>query len=205
MLERMRAVKKHDRGTGVGLPERASGWTGWASRAAFVALATLAGASTGCASVSSSGVATGPFAGPPRSGPVAIFMGNRPPPGTREVGLVEARGSGDNDGVDALFPELVQRVQELGGNAVLIEWIGPRFDVTPYYPAYTMMPCGRGPCMGATMTSQPMEVMTVVMRGRALLLPTDTPAPETSAPTPASPAPPASPSPTSPEAAGAEP
>jgi hypothetical protein len=55
------------------------------------------------------------------------------------------------------------------------------------------------------MTSQPMEVMTVVMRGRALLLPTDTPAPETSAPTPASPAPPASPSPTSPEAAGAEP
>lgn len=138
---------------------------------ALCACLALLAAAPGCAQVSSSGVATGAFRGPPRSGPVAIFMGNRPPPGTKEIGLVEARGTGDNDGVDAIFPELVQRVQELGGDAVLIEWIGPRFDVTPYYPAYTMMPCGRGPCMGATMSSQSMEVMTVVMRGRALLLP----------------------------------
>lgn len=126
---------------------------------------------SGCAGVRSSGVATGPGGGPPRSGPVAVFMAQPLPAGAREVGLVEARGYGDHDGVDEIFPELVVRAQELGANAIVIDWIGPRFDFTPNYGGYAQMyPCGRTTCMSGTM-SQPTEIMTVVMRGRAFVIP----------------------------------
>lgn len=126
---------------------------------------------SGCAGVRSSAVATGPKGGPPRSGPVAIYMAQPLPAGAREVGLVEARGYGDHDGVDEIFPELVVRAQELGANALVIDWIGPRFDFTPNYGGYAQMyPCGRTTCMSGTM-SQPTEIMTVVMRGRAFVVP----------------------------------
>jgi hypothetical protein len=143
--------------------------------AAIAAIATMT-FGTACGGVASSAVATGPFAGPPRTGPVAVYMAQPLPAGAREIGLVEARGGGDHDGVDVLFPELVRRAQQLGANAVVIEWLGPRFDVTPYYTGYTtqMVPCGRGPCLGMS-TSQPTEIMTVVLRGRAYFVPEGTP------------------------------
>jgi len=127
--------------------------------------------SAGCAGVRSSAVATGAAGTQPRSGPVAVYMAQPLPAGAREVGYVEARGYGDHDGVDELFPELVVRAQELGANAVVVDWIGPRFDLTPNYGGYAQLyPCGRTTCMSDTM-SQPTEIMTVVMRGRAFVLP----------------------------------
>ena len=121
----------------------------------------------------SSGVATGPSPGPPRTGPVAVYMARPLPPGSREVGLVEARGAGDHQGVDVIFPDLARRAQELGANAVQIEWVGARFDSQQSYTSFTQMyPCGRTTCVGmSTMTPQANEIMTVILRGRAYLVP----------------------------------
>jgi hypothetical protein len=105
----------------------------------------------------------------PRHGPVAIFASYDPHVG-RELGVVSARGGGRDD-VNELFPELVRRVQELGGNALVVDAMGARFDLVSPWPEAGYPPYGFGCGFGCTRWAAPqppVEVMTVELRGRAL-------------------------------------
>jgi hypothetical protein len=157
-------------GAGRGLPV-AGVVLGWSpvNRAAFPLL--LATALTGCRGVVSYGVATGPVA-QPRAGSVAIFATRAPEVG-RELGIVEARGGLGEASVDVLFPELVRRVQELGGNALVLDQTDARFELVTTWSSYQqLIPCGsRGFCLSWVAMPTTHEAMTVVLRGRAWALP----------------------------------
>ncbi|MCU0684620.1 MAG: hypothetical protein MUF34_20640 [Polyangiaceae bacterium] len=138
------------------------------SLAALAALVTVASAAlTGCGDLSSYSVPHAAGARAPREGPVAVFASYDPHVG-RELGAVVVRGGHDDD-VRELFPELVRRVQELGGNALVIDNMRARFElVSPwanagYWPAACGPACSRGVASPA-----PLEIMTIELRGRAL-------------------------------------
>ncbi|HEU4409008.1 MAG TPA: hypothetical protein VFS43_27355 [Polyangiaceae bacterium] len=135
---------------------------------AAVALNALAG----CSDLSSYSVPHDAARRSPRQGPVAVFASYDPRVG-RELGAVVARGGSDDD-VRELFPELVRKVQELGGNALVIDSMGARFDlVSPWATtAYAPYGCGLS-CTRWGAPQPPLEVMTVELRGRALLVSPD--------------------------------
>ena len=140
-----------------------------AFRITSLAAAAL-GALAGCSDVTSY-AAPRAASGAPRQGPVAVFASYDPHVG-RELGAVAVRGGGSDD-VGELFPELVRRVQELGGNALVVDAMGARFELVSQwsmgaYPSYGYG-CGFG-CARWAAPQPPLEVMTVELRGRALLV-----------------------------------
>ncbi|RYE92656.1 MAG: hypothetical protein EOO75_06185 [Myxococcales bacterium] len=134
--------------------------------------ALLVSALGGCHSVSSYAVPTGPAAVAPSYGAVTILATGEPE-GGHELGIVEASGSHDGVGVDQLYPELIRRVQQLGGNALVLDQMGARFELVTTHTSYQqMMPCGfRGLCSTWQTVPTTTEEMRVVLRGRAWRLP----------------------------------
>lgn len=126
----------------------------------------------GCSGVTSSAV---PIQDGPRAafaGAVAVYATGEPGVG-QELGVVEARGVRSDASIEALFPELVRRVQELGGNALVLDQTAARFELVTSWSNYQqMMPCGsRGLCSSWQAVPTTHEEMVVVLRGRAWLLP----------------------------------
>ncbi len=131
---------------------------------------------TGCSSVQSSAVHTGPLRLPPRAGPVAIFTARSPAAGgwpsaldsAVELGVVEVHASGVEGAIDELMPEFVEKVAQLGGDAAVIDALRARFDIVsrPFAESYTY-PCGVYVCTGTQMYSTNDEIMIVTLRGRA--------------------------------------
>jgi hypothetical protein len=140
-------------------------------RGAVIPAALLTVLSAGCSEVSSYAVPTSQTRLPPRVGAVAIYA-TRPPPVGTELGIVEARGGGAEGGVDVLFPELVRRAQQLGANALVIDWMGAKIELVQTWGQHPMtFPCGRGYCTTWDTYPTTQQVMTVVLRGRALSVP----------------------------------
>ena len=121
----------------------------------------------------SSAVRTGPLMLPARSGPVGIYTAN-PPPGGRDLGLVEVHGAGDDGSIENLLPEFARRVAELGGNAAYIQDVRAHFQVMTYVWARSYgYGCYRGRwCTGTSMSPTAEEVMIVSMSGHAMTVPT---------------------------------
>lgn len=143
----------------------------------FTRLLLLCGlALAGCGGVTSYGVPTGKTPSPASTGAVAVFA-TRDPPAGHELGIVEARGVLNDSSVDVLFPELVRRVQELGGNALVLDQTDARFELITTWSSYQqMIPCGsRGFCTSWQSIPTTHEEMVVVLRGRAWLLPSEEP------------------------------
>jgi hypothetical protein len=118
----------------------------------------------GCGQTTSYAVPLTSDAVSPNLGPIAIWA-TREPVG-KELGIVEARGFGDDGTIDHLIPELSRRARALGADAVTVDFIGlsleriPRIiDVPPV--------CGPPGCtpQGPLLTDQ--EVVSVRVRGRA--------------------------------------
>lgn len=126
----------------------------------------------GCSSVSSYAVPTQGAGRPGAQGAVAIYATSEPTSG-RELGIVEARGVHEDGAVEVLFPELVRRAQQLGGNALVIDQAEARFEEVTSYSSYQQVtPCGaRGLCTNWQPMPVTSEQMVVVLRGRAWLLP----------------------------------
>lgn len=135
--------------------------------------AVALGALGGCSDLSSYAVPRAAARRAPREGPVAVFASYDPHVG-RELGAVVVRGGSDDD-VRELFPEMVRRVQELGGNALVIDKMGARFEFVSPWASVGYGPYGCGPsCTRLGGGPQPpLEVMTVELRGRALLVSPD--------------------------------
>jgi len=136
----------------------------------------LAALLAGCSGVSSSAVPLQGPAQPAYHGAMAVYATRVPTVG-RELGVVEARGVQGDTSIEALFPELVRRAQELGGNALVLDQAGARFELVTTWTNYQqMMPCGsRGLCMSWQPVPTTYEDMSVVLRGRAWLLPEGAP------------------------------
>ncbi len=131
---------------------------------------------SGCSSVGTSAVRTGPQVLAPRVGAVYLYTPGRVPEGT-QLGLVEVHASGSEATIDALTPIFVRKAASLGANAAVLEQVKSDFAFVsrPYIETYSF-PCGFRTCMGSRMFAQTDEMMTVTLRGRALLV--DTPAGE---------------------------
>jgi hypothetical protein len=107
----------------------------------------------------------------PNHGPVAIYASRPPPSGSRELGIVEAHASAEDGSVERLFPELVARTSELGGNALVIDWMGAKAETLPLVNTQQILvPCGPAQCSQIETMQAPVDVMTIVLRGRALLI-----------------------------------
>ncbi len=123
----------------------------------------------GCTSMGASAIRTGPLRLPPRSGPTALYTAASPPTGV-DLGVVEVHGSQSEGSIEELVPLFVQKVAELGGDAAVIDDVRARFDVVSSTQAEVYStPCGyRGVCTGTRLVPASNEVLTVVMRGRAV-------------------------------------
>lgn len=123
---------------------------------------------TGCSSVRASGVPTGAMRLPPRTGPVAVYAAGYPVGGV-DLGVVEARAAQGEANVETLLPVFVRKVAQLGGNAAVVERVEAQFDVTTHIhvESYTY-PCGYYTCVGTRSYPVTGEVVTLVMRGRAV-------------------------------------
>ena len=141
------------------------------------ALAVILLAHLGCTSVSSYGVSTSPDRVAPRVGPVLVFAAHEAPAGATELGVVEAKGPGEGATVDVLFPELVKRAQELGADAVIIDWMGMSVEeVQTVVHVNALQPCGGIiQCSRLEPVVQVQPVAHVRIRGRALKLPPEAP------------------------------
>jgi hypothetical protein len=134
--------------------------------------AVVLGALAGCSDLSSYSVPREAARRAPRQGPVAVFASYDPRVG-KELGAVVVRGGSDDD-VRELFPELVRKVQELGGNALVLDAMGARFELVSPWVSAAYGPYGCGLSCGRFGSPQPpLEVMTVELRGRALLVSPD--------------------------------
>ena len=136
-------------------------------------LALVALGGSGCSSVGSSAVRTGPLNLPGRSGPVGIYT-TTPPPGGRDLGFVEVHAVGDEGVVENLLPVFAQRVADLGGNAAFIERVQAHFRIVNYWQAgYYGSNCwhSRFHCYGTAAYPTSHEVMVISMSGRALTAP----------------------------------
>ncbi|MCS6899147.1 MAG: hypothetical protein RMJ98_01800 [Myxococcales bacterium] len=130
-----------------------------------------------CSNVTSYGVPTRTaLVSSPGGTAVAIFATREPTMG-HELGIVEARGTLSDISVEVLFPELVRRVQELGGNALVLDQTDARFEQVTMWSSYQeMIPCGsRGFCTAWQVVPTTHEEMFVVLRGRAWWLPPEVP------------------------------
>ncbi|HEU4535805.1 MAG TPA: hypothetical protein VFS00_16880 [Polyangiaceae bacterium] len=139
----------------------------------LAALAALAlGALAGCGDLASYAVPRAGGARSPARGPVAVFASYDPHVG-RELGTVTVRGGYDDD-VRELFPELVRRAQELGGNALVVDAMGASFELVSPWANAGYWPAGCGPaCTRGVAAQAPLEIMTIELRGRALLVSPD--------------------------------
>lgn len=135
---------------------------------AFCGACVVAVVLAGCSSVRASGVATGPLRLPPRVGPVAVYAAGYPVGGV-DLGVVEARAAQSEANVETLLPVFVRKVAQLGGNAAIVENVSARFDITTHIhvESYTY-PCGYYTCVGTRTYPMQSEVVTVMMRGRAV-------------------------------------
>ncbi len=133
-----------------------------------LAIVTLLSASTGCTSVRANAIPTGPIRMPPRTGPVAVYAAGYPVGGV-DLGFVEAHATQSEANVETLLPVFVRKVAQLGGNAAVIERVEARFDVSTHLhvESYTY-PCGFYTCTGTRTYPVSGEVVTVVMKGRAV-------------------------------------
>lgn len=123
----------------------------------------------GCSSVGGSAIRTGPVSLPSYEGPVAIYPLGAPPPGAVDLGVVEVHAFQQEATVDALLPQLVQRVAQIGGNVAVIDGVRARFEhvarnqIETFY--YT---CGLGAtCAGQRVYAANDELMVVSMFARA--------------------------------------
>jgi len=127
---------------------------------------------TACSSVGSSAIATGPVRRAPRTGAVAIYVIEAPPPGTQELGVVEVHGSQQEGEIETLFPVFARRVAQLGGNGAIIDGVVARFDLVTYMTSESYSyPCGHYTCWGTRTYPVTQEIMTVTMHGRAAHVP----------------------------------
>jgi hypothetical protein len=125
-------------------------------------------ATSGCSSVGSSAVRTGPYHLPPRSGAVGIFS-TVPPPGSQDLGVVEVHAYNNEGTVETLLPVFAQRVAQLGGNAALIQAVSARFEMVQRLQMESYAyPCGYYTCTGTRWLPVYNEVMVVAMTGHAM-------------------------------------
>lgn len=135
----------------------------------LVALLALVVATTACSQVSSYAVPTTGTPRAPRVGAVYVYASRPVPAGSTELGIVEARGYGPDMAIDKLFPELVRRAQELGGNAVVVDWMGMGSElVTTMASQPSQYPCGTMWCTRWETYPETREQVFVRVRGRAL-------------------------------------
>lgn len=138
------------------------------SRLVTMTLCALALFSAGCSSVRANAVATGPVRMPPRAGPVAVYAAGYPIGGT-DLGFVEAHAQQSEANVETLLPVFVRKVAQLGGNAAVIETVEARFDLATHLHVETYTyPCGFYTCTGTRSYPVTGEIVTLVMRGRAV-------------------------------------
>lgn len=133
--------------------------------AGTIALALL----SGCSSMGGSAIRTGPVKLPAYAGPVAVYPLSEPPAGGVDLGVVEVHASQQEATVDALLPQFVKRVAEIGGDAAVIEGVRARFAILPRTQVETFYyTCGLGAtCAGTRVYAANDEVMTVTMFGHA--------------------------------------
>ncbi|MBX3215949.1 MAG: hypothetical protein KF850_28170 [Labilithrix sp.] len=193
------------------------------TRALLSTVLAAALAATGCSSAGGSAIRTGPVQLPAYAGPVAIYAMGQPPPGAVDLGVVEVHASQQEGSIDALLPQFVRKVAQIGGNVAVIDGTRARFELAGRSHVETFYyTCGTGAtCAGTRVYSTNDEIMTVSMFGRAMTTqlpstsgpplippgpPPEDPAPELSPPSDAPPpesAPPPEPVPP-PESAGPE-
>jgi hypothetical protein len=131
----------------------------------------LALAGSGCSTVRSSAIATGPTRLPPRTGAVGIYVAGEPPH-AESLGIVEVHASGDEGNVETLLPEFARRVAGLGGNGAVVDHVIARFAIVERLVTETYTyPCGYFTCTGTRMFPAYEEVMTVTMTGKAVKVP----------------------------------
>lgn len=137
--------------------------------AASLAAALGAGAAvTGCGGQSYASPPTSAVA--PHRGPVAVFA-SRDPRAGRLLGTVSVKGDFNGD-VRELFPELVRKVQALGGNALVIDAMGSHYEEGGPGAGFSKNGGLRACPFGCRRSSSaaPMETATVELKGRALWL-----------------------------------
>ena len=142
------------------------------TRSRWAGIASVLAFASGCSSVGSSAVRTGPTMLGPYAGPVAVFAATLPARGT-ELGVVEVHGADIDATVETLVPLFVRRVAQLGGNAAVIDAVRARFEIVarPYTDTFTY-PCGWGAvCIGTRTYAAADELMIVTVQGRAFSIP----------------------------------
>ncbi len=99
-----------------------------------------------------------------------LYTPGRVPEGT-ELGFVEVHASGSEATLDLLTPLFVRKAASLGANAAVIEHVNAAFSIVtrPQVETYAY-PCGYWTCTGTRMYALAEEVMTVTLRGRAILV-----------------------------------
>lgn len=89
------------------------------NRFRLVLALSVALATSGCTYLESSHVLTGPPQAPISPSQVTIYMeGQQPPPGYREIAIVEGRGNA-NAGMPGVLERLKEDAARLGGNALI--------------------------------------------------------------------------------------
>lgn len=126
-------------------------------------------ASVGCSSLGGSAIRTGPVQLPAYSGPVAIYSTGQAPPGAVDLGVVEVHASQQEGTVDALMPQFVRKVAQIGGNVAVVDGIRARFELVGRTHVETFYyTCGLGAtCAGTRVYAANDELMVVSVFGRA--------------------------------------
>ncbi|MBX3223755.1 MAG: hypothetical protein KF795_24800 [Labilithrix sp.] len=139
-------------------------------RALLPAVLGAALAAAGCSSAGGSAIRTGPVQLPAYAGPVAIYAMGQPPPGAVDLGVVEVHASQQEGSIDALLPQFVRKVAQIGGNVAVIDGTRARFELAGRSHVETFYyTCGTGAtCAGTRVYSTNDEIMTVSMFGRAM-------------------------------------
>jgi hypothetical protein len=102
-------------------------------------------------------------------GPVAIVSTTDPPAGS-ELGAVEVAAANGGANIEQLVPLFAERVAQLGGNVGVIDDVEARFETMRNYFGRPSV-CGvRGSGCGRPAPVDH-EVMIVIVRGRALFVP----------------------------------
>ena len=129
-----------------------------------VAWMALGCAVMGCLGVHSVAVPTTAMRHRPFRGPVTVSL-TRDPPGGAEVGVVEASSAA---AIDAVIPEFIDRVAQLGGNYARIDRIVTRYEWVSQ-PVTQSYQCGslRFPTSCTRTFMQQQEVATLRATGRA--------------------------------------
>lgn len=126
-------------------------------------LASLALAASGCVYTRSSAVPSSAASGlVPQSVGAVQVRATAAPEGARELGFVEANGSGLAELPD-IVEEFRQRVAGLGGNYAQVDRIATKFEMQTQTYTYT---CGKSTCTG----TRAVEVSTTSVLGRAFLI-----------------------------------